>query len=190
MNYQQSMPSLYEMYYSIPPCPQGADPILWNNFCMNDTDHSGTINTNELMKILANEDNTSYSLDTLHVLMSIFDKDKSGTIDFQEFCKLWKYINEWKILFKKFDTDNSGNISNVELKNALTCFRIPISERVITSIINKYGKNNEICFDKFINVCINIRTIIDEFIKVDTDRDGHIMISHDDLIYMFFNILH
>lgn len=46
----------------------------------------------------------------------MFDRDKSGTITFDEFGALWRYVTDWQETFKSFDRDNSGNIDQTELK--------------------------------------------------------------------------
>lgn len=56
------------------------------------------------------------------VVLGMFDRDHSGTINFEEFKSLWKYITDWLNCFRSFDTDHSGNIDRHELKNALTSF--------------------------------------------------------------------
>lgn len=52
----------------------------------------------------------------------MFDKDNSGTINFQEFSSLWKYVTDWQNTFRSYDRDNSGSIDRNELKQALTSF--------------------------------------------------------------------
>ena len=52
----------------------------------------------------------------------MFDRDQSGTINFQEFQALWKYVTDWQNTFRGFDRDNSGSIDRNELKNAMTQF--------------------------------------------------------------------
>ncbi len=52
----------------------------------------------------------------------MFDKDNSGTINFQEFAALWKYVTDWQNCFRGFDRDNSGSIDRNELKTAITTF--------------------------------------------------------------------
>ena len=52
----------------------------------------------------------------------MFDKDRNGTITFQEFGALWKYVQDWQTCFRGFDRDNSGSIDRNELKQALTSF--------------------------------------------------------------------
>ena len=52
----------------------------------------------------------------------MFDRDNSGTINFQEFMALWKYVTDWQNCFRGYDRDNSGSIDRNELKTALTSF--------------------------------------------------------------------
>ena len=52
----------------------------------------------------------------------MFDRDNSGTINFQEFTNLWKYVTDWQGCFRGYDRDNSGSIDRNELKTALTSF--------------------------------------------------------------------
>jgi programmed cell death protein 6 len=56
------------------------------------------------------------------MMIGIFDRDHSSTIDFEEFVSLWKYVNDWQNCFRSFDKDNSGAIDRNELKQALTSF--------------------------------------------------------------------
>ena len=58
----------------------------------------------------------------LRMMIGMFDKDGSATIDFEEFASLWKYIDDWQKCFRSFDKDNSGSIDKNELKLALTTF--------------------------------------------------------------------
>lgn len=52
----------------------------------------------------------------------MFDRDRSGTISFQEFQQLWKFVTDWQNCFRTYDRDNSGTIDKNELKTALTGF--------------------------------------------------------------------
>jgi Ca2+-binding EF-hand superfamily protein len=52
----------------------------------------------------------------------MFDRDRNGTIGFNEFQALWKYITDWQSTFRSYDRDNSGNIDRNELKTALSSF--------------------------------------------------------------------
>ena len=45
----------------------------------------------------------------------MYDADKTGTIDLQEFQKLFSSVNEWKAIFQSHDKDRSGRIDQNEL---------------------------------------------------------------------------
>ena len=46
----------------------------------------------------------------------MFDRDNSGTIEFNEFYALWQYVTDWQRTFRSYDKDNSGTIDKDELK--------------------------------------------------------------------------
>ena len=50
------------------------------------------------------------------------DTDCSGTIGFNEYAGLWKYIKDWQNVFRHFDRDRSGSIEGNELREALGQF--------------------------------------------------------------------
>ena len=60
-------------------------------------------------------------------MFNIFDVDHSGTINFNEFVGLWKYIEDWKNCFRSFDRDNSSTIDSNELMDALRRFGYNLS---------------------------------------------------------------
>lgn len=49
----------------------------------------------------------------------MFDRDNSGTIEFNEFNALWQYVTDWQRTFRSYDKDNSGTIDRHELKTGV-----------------------------------------------------------------------
>ncbi len=45
----------------------------------------------------------------------MFDANRNGTIDFNEFFALWQYVTDWSNTFRSYDLDNSGAIDKGEL---------------------------------------------------------------------------
>ncbi len=89
----------------------------------------------------------------------MFDRDRSGTINFQEFGALWKYVNDWQTTFKSYDKDNSGSIDKHELKTALTSFGYRLSDQFYGVLIRKFDRvgRGTIAFDDFIQCCVVIQ---------------------------------
>jgi len=168
--------------------PQGADPQLWNWFLAVDEDRSGEISAVELQRALVNGNWSRFDLDTTKMLMGIFDVDRSGSINFNEFSGLWKYIADWQNVFRHFDRDNSGSIDSGELATALRQFGYNLSPQLIQLIAAKYSAlpSNApdapppgISFDRFVRACVAIKTLTEAFQRLDTDRDGWIQINYD-----------
>lgn len=63
---------------------------------------------------------TPFNPETVRLMIGMFDRDRSGTINFQEFGALWKYVNDWQTTFRSYDRDNSGTIDKGELKTGLS----------------------------------------------------------------------
>lgn len=70
----------------------------------------------------------------------MFDKDQSGTINFQEFCNLWTYIQQWKGVFDRYDRDHSGAIETHELQTALHDMGYRLSPIFTNILITRYDK--------------------------------------------------
>ncbi|EAU92003.1 apoptosis-linked protein 2 [Coprinopsis cinerea okayama7 len=169
------------------PPPPGADP------------QSGHINATELERALINGDWTPFDLDTVKMLMSIFDVDRSGTIGFNEFAGLWKYIKDWQNVFKHFDRDRSGSIDGNELREALGQFGYHLSPQLLDLLQKKYdAKANQtaapgapapgISFDRFVRACVVVKTLSESFQKLDTDRDGWIQINYDTFMHTVLSL--
>ncbi|KAK7029550.1 hypothetical protein VNI00_013381 [Paramarasmius palmivorus] len=171
--------------------PPGADPQLWSWFQAVDVDNSGHISVEELQRALINGDWTPFDLDTVKLLMSIFDVDRSGTIGFNEFAGLWKYIKDWQNVFRHFDRDRSGSIEGDELRQALTQFGYNLSPQLLSLVQKKYasssgtrqGANEGISFDRFVRACVVIKQISETFGNMDSDRDGWIQINYEQFMH-------
>ncbi|KAG6832689.1 hypothetical protein H0H92_012261 [Tricholoma furcatifolium] len=210
-NHSQYPNSGYSNPYPPPPQqygpPPGGDPQLWQWFSAVDSDRSGSISVTELQSALVNGNDdiqaighvsgsshktcvvlkylADFDLDTVKMLMGIFDTDRSGTINFAEFCGLWKYIADWQNVFRHFDRDHSGSIESGELAEAMRNFGYNLSPSLINLIENKYGpptrygRSPGITFDRFVRACVAVKTLTEAFQRVDVNRSGWVQLSYD-----------
>ena len=72
-----------------------------------DQDRSGHINALELQRALVNGNMSQFSEEACRMMIDMFDKDRSGTIDVREFGQLFDYIGQWRGVFQGFDRDRS-----------------------------------------------------------------------------------
>jgi len=169
--------------------PPGSDPQLYFWFQAVDTDKSGALTTEELQKALINGDWSPFNIETVRLMMNMFDTDNTGTITFQEFAGLWRYIEDWKKCFQTFDADGSGTINFAELKNALRTFGYNLSDNFINLLIKKYDKygKGDVTFDNFVQSCVTVKTLTDAFRRYDTDNDGWILINYEQFLELVVN---
>ena len=168
------------------------DQKLWSIFSSVDNDRNGQITSEELQFALRNTDYSNFNQETCRLLVNMFDQDKSGTISFDEFRSLWKYILDWQRCFQSYDGDRSGSIDSRELHAALYSFGFNLSPRLINILILKYDtKGNaskimsgsgSITFDNFIQTCVTVKNLTDSFRRFDTDGDGWINIAYESFI--------
>ncbi|KAI7864286.1 hypothetical protein BDF14DRAFT_1836318 [Spinellus fusiger] len=171
-----------------PPPPRGpppnADPHLTSWFQAVDTDNSGQLTVEELQRALVNGDWSPFNIETVRMMVNMFDSDNTGTIDFEEFKGLWKYIEDWKRCFQTFDVDGSGSIDCNEMKNALRTFGYNLSDRFVSVLIQKFDRhgNGTVTFDNFVQACVHVKTLTDSFRRFDTDNDGWIQINYEQFL--------
>ncbi|THU78720.1 EF-hand [Dendrothele bispora CBS 962.96] len=153
-------------------------------------DKSGRITARDLKRILKNGDWTPFDIETVKKLMSIVDQDRKGTIGFKQ------YIKEWQVIFRQFDSNNSGSIDGGELGEALSqiSFRsyiLEVSPRLLNFLQEKYGTTTDgqhqisISFGRFICACFAIKRWTEVF-QLDGARNGW---SYDEFMYHALTVL-
>ncbi|ORY88528.1 hypothetical protein BCR43DRAFT_466634 [Syncephalastrum racemosum] len=171
--------------------PPGANPQLWSWFKAVDTDNSGQLTVDELQRALINGDWSPFNIETVRTMVNMFDSDNTGTINFQEFAGLWKYIEDWKRCFQAFDQDGSGSIDRSEMLTAMRSFGYNLSDNFINLLIQKFDKygtvqNNagkgDVTFDNFVQACVTVKTLTDSFRAFDKDNDGWIQINYENFL--------
>ncbi|PVU99402.1 hypothetical protein BB560_005501 [Smittium megazygosporum] len=147
-------------------------------------DRSGVLEAQELQR-----DFTPFSIETTRLMIGMFDRDRSGTIDKNEFISLWRYIEQWRDLFARFDQDRSGSIENRELYNALSAFGFQIPPRIVDSICAKIKvldgakrAQSGINLDRFIYACVFLKSATDSFYAMDRERKGYVTFNYEDFL--------
>ncbi|XP_072169336.1 programmed cell death protein 6-like [Diadema setosum] len=164
--------------------------FLWGIFQRVDKDKSGHISSTELQQALSNGTWTPFNPETIRLMITMFDRDNSGTITFQEFGALWKYVTDWQSTFRSYDRDNSGTIDKNELKQALTTFGYRLSDRLYDVLLRKFdrGGKGAIAFDDFIQCCCVIQGLTNSFQRYDTNRNGWITINYEQFLTLVFTM--
>ena len=120
------------------------------------------------------------------MLLGIFDKDNSGTIDIREFQQLWQYINQWKGIFDRYDRDKSGNIDANELYTAYNEMGFRVSAQFCQMVVTRFDRlsKRSLKFDDFIQTCVMLRGLTEAFKARDTNTNGIVQVNYEDFMTM------
>ncbi|WWC70460.1 uncharacterized protein I206_104411 [Kwoniella pini CBS 10737] len=167
--------------------PMGADDAeLHRMFVQFDSSRSGDLSTTDLQRLLAKDTMMDAREDAVK-MVNIFDTDKSGTINFQEFEGLYRYIQDWHGIFRRFDRDNSGTIDRKELHNALLGFGFSLPKEMVISLEKRFAPppkagqapTKGISFDRFLMACVTVKHYTEGFRRLDINGSGHITIDYN-----------
>ncbi|XP_069751661.1 peflin isoform X2 [Narcine bancroftii] len=165
----------------------GVDPEAYAWFQSVDADCSGYITLKELKQALVNSNWSTFNDDTCYMLLNMFDQSKIGKIDLYGFSALWKFLQQWRIMFQQFDRDRSGTINPQELQQALSQLGYNLSPQFIQFLTSRYAQKparSTIQLDSFIQICMQLQSTTDAFKEKDTNRSGNIRISYEDFLIL------
>lgn len=133
--------------------------LFKRSFDSQDTNRDGKVNPEEL-KAAFKSLGMDLTQEKIDEMMSLIDKDGSGTLDFSE-CLMWK-AEQWRGREVKFikafdalDKDDNGSLSPEELRTALSaCTDPPMTKEEIDAIIAKADCNMDGKIDRaeFVNL--------------------------------------
>lgn len=146
-----------------------------------DRDRSGSITANELAGITFNGVPLGY--DVALKLVRVFDKDRSGTIDFYEYAAMHKFLSALQTAFFAADSDRSGRIDAREIHTALQTCGFSVSLPAVQALMGKYDKTGYgLTFQEFLLVCATIAQGRSLFEWRDTQRTGKLTLTLDQLL--------
>ena len=105
--------------------------------------------------------NEEFSEDSCRSLVGLGDFDKSGELGLEEFRILWGDIAIWAGAFKLYDKDNSGDLDQSELQNALKSGGFQVTRQMLGDIQKRYGdgKKNTITLENFLQVACKLKIL-------------------------------
>lgn len=152
-------PPPHHIEASIPPKPSQKHQIdsaeLWELFARFDTDHSGTIDKQELKSAMRSMglqvDGEANKLEFERMFKEI-DRDNNGKIDFEEFLFLATEQlgarQDSEYVFHRLRQANQEMIEHEDLRRAAIGYKIPLSEKDIDDMIKYFAKKNANGIDK------------------------------------------
>uniref|UniRef100_A0A1A8H0R5 EF-hand domain-containing protein n=1 Tax=Nothobranchius korthausae TaxID=1143690 RepID=A0A1A8H0R5_9TELE len=170
--------------------PQQQDPLYGYFSAVAGQD--GQISADELQRCLTQSGMSGsyqpFSLDACKLMISMLDRDMSGTMGFNEFKDLVQALNGWKATFGSFDRDHSGAVEGPEMQQAIRSMGYNLSPQALNCIMKRYSINGKIPFDEFVSCCVRLRALTDQFQRRDTSRNGSAVFQYDDFMLVTMSI--
>ncbi|CAK9786342.1 EF-hand [Cutaneotrichosporon oleaginosum] len=165
--------------YQAPPPQAGVDELR-DLFAQFDSGRQGQLSYLDLQRLLAKDGTVEAREDCVKMLMNIFDTDRSGSINFMEFEGLYRYIQDWHGIFKRFDQDNSGLIDRRELQAALQGFGFSLPADMVAKLEKRFSppmkpgerQSAGITFDRFLMACVTVKHYTEAFRRLDPNNVG------------------
>ena len=171
------------------PGQSSVDPNVSQWFDAVDADKNGQITATELQAALVNSDHSHFREEACRMLIEMFDRKRSGSLNVNEFSEVFKYINQWKATFEGIDRDRNGYVEFNELSQALQQMGYRFTPAFVQNLLIKYDhKTKRLTLDNFILACIHIKRLTDGFRVRDRNMQGQITIQYEDFIGLAMGI--
>lgn len=131
--------------------PQVNIGLLQAWFAHTDTDRSGSLSANEICRI--DWSGPHFSREVAHRLCRLFDSDKNGQVDFNEFVGMFWMVNELNAAFRAHDRDRSYSLDGNEILAAINQLgfnvTMPIIQRFCTAWV-PFSPSHSLSWEQFV----------------------------------------
>ncbi|KAL6040870.1 Programmed cell death protein 6 [Balamuthia mandrillaris] len=166
-------------YYNMLQAQELSQLQAWFNSV--DTDRSGLISASELAR--QSWGGNRFGEQTAKLLIRVFDRQKRGEINFQEYAQLHKFVMSMVQAFQSFDTRRTGALDANAINQALNKGGFRFSAETINILVKKYsGDRGLLSFENFIQLCAFLGQVKSTFEWSDSDRDGSVAVDLYQLI--------
>eukprot|EP01025_Chloroclados_australasicus_P006662 TRINITY_DN1212_c0_g1_i1.p1 TRINITY_DN1212_c0_g1~~TRINITY_DN1212_c0_g1_i1.p1 ORF type:complete len:170 (-),score=15.68 TRINITY_DN1212_c0_g1_i1:279-788(-) len=161
---------------------------LQQRFQIVDADGSGQIDSMELQKALALGEQ-QFSLAATAKMIRIHDRDGSGTIGFEEFVQLHKFLVNVTSAFKHYDKDNSGCLTADELFHALKDAGFKLESHAFYTLIKIFDpdRTDNLGLSEFVGMVLFMKSADAVFKAFDPENQGRVMMDYNQFVYATAN---
>ena len=177
----QTFQGWFTIYYNLIQPHEMLEISSW--FQSIDRDRSGSITANEIQHCTFGS--VPLGFEVAQKLVRVFDKDKSGSIDFYEYAAMHKFLALMQGAFFAGDVNRSGRLDAREIHIALGVGRITVGFPAVQSLFTFYNKDGYGCqFSDFLKLCTHIARAKSVFEWEDVQRRGVLTVDFDKFLQM------
>ncbi|XP_021670567.1 uncharacterized protein LOC110657606 isoform X2 [Hevea brasiliensis] len=149
-----------------------------------DSEKTGSITATQLMSALA-VGNLQFPLSIVQQMIRMYDFDRNGTMSFEEFVALNKFLLKVQHAFSDLERDR-GYLLPDDVYEALVKIGFTLdSPAFYTSFDQK--KNGRFRLDDFISLCIFLQSARNLFNSFDTAKQGRVTLDLNQFVYCTAN---
>lgn len=116
-------------------------------------------------------EHNEFSLETCRCLIASIDGNRRGTLNYDQFKKLWFEIMKWKKLFETCDENNDKKIDYNELKKAVKKLGFSVKEETIRVLKSRYANREGVLnLDDFCGICSKLTTLKNNFEELERSK--------------------
>jgi len=147
-----------------------------------DQDRSGTVTAMELAGISFN--GAPLGLVAASKLLNVFDKDRSGNVNFHEYAALHKFLTVLQGAWFQADRDRSGRLDSNEVTTAIATAGFKLSATTVKSLVSNYDKTGQygITFEQFLMICATAAHVKTLFEIKDPAGKGSLTVNYEELV--------
>ncbi|XP_062105535.1 uncharacterized protein LOC133817141 [Humulus lupulus] len=161
--------------------------ILREWFDRVDSEKSGFITASQLKKALA-VGNLEFSVSVVQQMIRMYDFDKNGTMSFDEFVALNKFLLKVQQAFSDLERDR-GYLVTDEVFEALVKIGFSLDSPAFYTVCESFDqkKNGRFRLDDFISLCIFLQSARNMFDSFDTAKQGRVTLDLNQFVYCTAN---
>uniref|UniRef100_A0ACD5WVS6 Uncharacterized protein n=1 Tax=Avena sativa TaxID=4498 RepID=A0ACD5WVS6_AVESA len=152
-----------------------------------DAARTGNITALQLQSALA-VGNLDFPLSIVQQMIRMYDFDGNGTMSFEEFLALNKFLQKVQTVFSTLERGR-GFLSLQEVYEALIKLGFSLDSPAFYTVCESFDKSKKgmVRLDEFISICIFVQSARNLFGSFDTTKQGKVTLDFNQFVYCTAN---
>nr|XP_029116674.1 sorcin isoform X3 [Elaeis guineensis] len=155
-----------------------------------DSNHTGNITAPQLQRALA-VGNLDFPLSIVQQMIRMYDFDRNGTMNFEEFLALNKFLLKVQNVFSALERGR-GFLPLDDVYAALVKLGFSLDSPAFYTVCESFDKNKMgmVRLDEFISLCIFVQSACNLFNSFDTPKQGRVTLDFNQFVYCIIHNYH
>ncbi|XP_031378162.1 sorcin-like [Punica granatum] len=152
-----------------------------------DSEKTGSVTALQLKQAFA-VGNLEFSLSVVEQMIRMYDYDRNGTMSFEEFVALNKFLLKVQQAFSDLERGH-GYLAPEDVYKALVKIGFSLDSPSFYTVCESFDqkKNGRFRLDDFISLCIFIQSARNLFNSFDTAKQGRVSLDFNQFVYCTAN---